>query len=288
MPSRRDFLAAAAAALSTARLAPFAGRTMTIQDVIDLIVAHIPGAPWEGSVDTVKSGDPSKPVTGVVTTFLATERVIREAIRHEANLIITHEPTYYNHLDETDWLEHDGVYRAKRRRIEESETVIWRFHDYWHRYKPDGIATGTLDLLGWHEYARPAHPELCTIPGIPLGELVRYLKARFGVKMARVMGDPAMVCRDVALLVGAWGGRRQIETIRRDDVQVLVCGEVSEWETPEWVRDAQEQGRKKALVVLGHALSEEPGMKYFRDWLQPRIPDIPVIHVPAGDPFRYV
>jgi hypothetical protein len=53
------------------------------------------------------------------------------------------------------------------------------------------------------------------------------------------------------------------------------------------VRDAIDQGQKKALIILGHANSEEPGMKWLVNWLQPRLPDVRVTHLPAGDPFRF-
>ena len=87
----------------------------TIQDAINLIMSEIPGAPWDSTVDTIKSGDPSQPLRGVITTFLATHRTIDYAAQHGVNLIITHEPTYYNHLDETDWLEKNSVYQKSER-----------------------------------------------------------------------------------------------------------------------------------------------------------------------------
>ena len=291
MPTRRDFLTAVTAAMGAYSIA---GGTiqrtnaMTIQDVIDLIIATVPGAPQDDSVDTVKSSDPSQPVTGIVATFLATAAVIQAAIDRRANLIITHEPTFYNHLDETEWLRDDAVYQAKRRLLEDNNIVVWRFHDYWHQHRPDGIATGVLKLLGWQAYARPGHPDLCTIPSTPLSELALFFKEKFGTHTARVVGDPAMLCRNVGLLVGAWGGRKQIEYLGRDDVDVLVCGEVNEWETTEYVRDAALAGRQKGLIVVGHAVSEEPGMQWLVEWLQPQVPDVPVTHIPAGDPFRYV
>lgn len=293
--TRRDFLAALTATLGASAWRPASAfgqrrgaKVMTIQNVIDLIIDAIPGAPQEGSVDTVKSGDPSQPVTGIVTTFLATSAVIETAISRQANLIITHEPTFYNHLDEVDWLQDDPVYTAKRRLLEEHNLVVWRFHDYWHLHRPDGITMGALKKLGWQAYASPDELNLCLIPPTPLADLMLFLKETFGSPTVRVMGDPAMTCRRVGLLLGAWGGRRQIQFLGRDDVEVLVCGEVREWETTEYVRDAVQAGFKKGLIVVGHALSEEPGMEGLVPWLQPRVPDIPVTHVPAGDPFRYM
>lgn len=261
---------------------------LTIQEVIEKIIADIPGAPLEGSVDVFKAGEPGQKVTGIVTTFLATLQVLQKAVELGANLVITHEPTFYNHLDEQDWLQDDPVYEAKRRFIEDHHLVIWRFHDYWHMHQPDGVLTGALQRLGWESYLDPQDRIVCSIPPVPLDELVFFIKEKLGVQTARIMGAPEFVCRRVAVLVGAWGGRPHILTLRREDVDTLICGEVAEWETTEYVRDAIRLGRQKALVVVGHANSEEPGMEYLVTWLGGRVPGIPIINVPAGNPFRYL
>ena len=43
----------------------------------------------------------------------------------------------------------------------------------------------------------------------------------------------------------------------------------------------------RAIIVLGHERSEEPGMKYLGDWLSFLLPDLPVVFLDAGEPFRY-
>lgn len=284
MITRRDFLAQSGGGIIMAGLPK---KVPTIQDAINLIMSEIPGAPWDSTVDTIKSGDPSQPLRGVITTFLATHRTIDYAAQHGVNLIITHEPTYYNHLDETDWLEKNSVYQKKRKTLEDHGIVVWRFHDYWHAYKPDGIATGVLKLLGWEAYAEASQPQLCRIPPISLAELSQFMKARFGAKRIRVMGNAGMSCSRVGLLVGAVGGRRQIEML--SEVDVLVVGEVREWETTEYVRDANWQGdQEKGLIVIGHALSEDPGMAWLAEWLEPRLPNTIVVHQPSGDPFYFI
>ncbi|MDQ6889502.1 MAG: Nif3-like dinuclear metal center hexameric protein, partial [Bacteroidota bacterium] len=108
---RRTFVTTMIKAISVAPLisspaAAFAvnafGRdpSVTIQQVIDLILKSIPGAPFPKTVDTIKSGDPSQKVTGIVTTMFATDAVIEKTIKAGANFIIAHEPTFYNHLDD--------------------------------------------------------------------------------------------------------------------------------------------------------------------------------------------
>ena len=136
--------------------------TMTIQQAIDTIIAAVPGAPFPDSVDTVKVGDAAQAITGIVVTFLATSEVIEQAVQLRANLIITHELTFYNHRDETAWLSSHPTYVAKRRLIEESGIVIWRFHDYLHSLPPDSTFVGLVKELNWEANGPPEQPYTCT------------------------------------------------------------------------------------------------------------------------------
>jgi putative NIF3 family GTP cyclohydrolase 1 type 2 len=260
----------------------------SIQAIIDSIVQAVPGAPLDETVDTYKSGDPSQPVTGIVTTFLASHQVIQRAIDLGANLIITHEPTYYNHRDEVDWLARDPVYHAKHALLVENNIVVWRFHDYWHMQRPDGILTGMVKGLGWEAYADTENPLLFHIPAMSLQAVAGKLKAKLGIRTVRAVGRLDMLCHSAGMLLGACGGRMQIDLLRQEDVDVLICGEISEWETSEYVRDAVAQGRNKGLIVLGHANSEEPGMGWLVEWLRARFPNIAIMHVPVGDPFHFL
>ena len=260
----------------------------TVQDVIDNILAAVDGASLEDTVDTLKSGIGTQEVTGIVTTFLASQRVIQRAVELGANLIITHEPTFYNHRDEVDWLAEDPVYEAKRALIEENEVAIWRFHDYWHMHRPDGILTGMVKELGWEDRADADNPLIVNIPPASLRDLALSFKEKLTISTVRVVGNLEMACRRVGLMLGAAGGRPQIMFLRQEDLDVIVCGEVHEWEVVEYVRDGRDQGREMALIMLGHANSEEPGMAWLVEWLRPRFPEVNVIHVPVGDPFHFV
>src|SRR4051812_35517297 len=88
---------------------------VTARDVIERIKQNV-GVPWrEQTVDTIKAGDRETPVTGIATTMMATFDVLRRAAASGKNLIITHEPTFYSHLDRTDALkkENDAVWADK-------------------------------------------------------------------------------------------------------------------------------------------------------------------------------
>jgi putative NIF3 family GTP cyclohydrolase 1 type 2 len=256
--------------------------TLTIQQVIDTILAAIPGEPEADTVDTFKSGDPSQPVKGVVTTFMANLEVIEKAIAAGANLIITHEPTYYTHRDETDWLAEDALFRKKHRLIEESGIAIWRFHDNWHRHQPDGILTGTVARLGWGAYQDLKEPWFFNIPPASLREIARHFRDSLGASGLRYVGPDELVCSRVAILPGAIWETWQIGALHKADA--VAVGEASEWSVPEYVRDAELAGLPKGLILLGHVASEEPGMAYLVDWLKEKIPGLPVQHIPCGIP----
>lgn len=259
----------------------------TVQQVIDIILKDIPGVPFKDTVDTIKTGSADKKVTGIVTTMFPTIAVIREAIRIHANLIIPHEPTFYNHLDKMNWIDNNEVVTRKLQLLEENNISIWRAHDYWHAHQPDGIAYGVVTKVGWEKYYKVGEKVL-NMPAIALKDLALHLKAKLKIGHVRVIGDLSHTCKKIALLPGAWGGWDQITTLVKDKPDVLIVGEVDEWETAEYIRDARLLGTDVSLIILGHVLSEEPGMEWMADWLQPLVPGIKVTHVPSNDPFTWV
>jgi len=258
---------------------------LTADAVIKRIIAATGATPPPDTVDTIKAGDPNTPVTGIVTTFLDTYQVLEKAVADGKNLVITHEPTFYNHRDDMTLLGNDPVQAQKLAYIQQHHLVVWRFHDTWHLRQPDGILEGVIDEFGWKAYQSSTDPHLFTLLPTNVSQLAAALRAKAGSRLIRVVGDPAMPVTHVALLPGASGLEKQVKTLERDDVQVLVAGEAAEWETVEYARDAAAQGRHKALILLGHEVSEEAGMQYCAQWLKGILPGMPIEFIKAGEPF---
>jgi len=296
--NRREFivstLASAGGLALMAMQPPRAGSTglqgkeqVTVQQVIDRILKDGGLTPIEGTVDTIKAGSPDAKVSGIVTTMFPTITVIEEAAKRGANFIIAHEPTFYNHSDDAPWMASNGVADRKKELLQKHQMTIWRFHDYCHALKPDAITYGVVKKAGWLPYFKSGQPTL-TIPPLSLAQLAEHLKSTLGITHLRVIGEPGQMCTLIALLPGAWGGQMQITTVEAQKPDVLVVGEVSEWETAEYIRDGRLLGGKTALIILGHTLSEEPGMEYVVEWLQGKFPEIPIAHIPSGDPFTWL
>jgi len=147
---------------------------------------------------------------------------------------------------------------------------------------------GVLAVMGWDKYYNAGAPEIITVPAISLRDIVRIAKKQMGIDKIKVIGDLSASCQRIVLSPGAAGGRRQIDLLRKYEPDLLICGELNEWETSEYVRDARHQGRQVSLIVLGHCVSEEPGMQALVPWLEARLKGVPVKHIPSGDPFMWV
>jgi putative NIF3 family GTP cyclohydrolase 1 type 2 len=266
---------------TSAFLSGQASRTYSAQELIARIQQQS-NVPWSGeTVDTIKAGSPETPITGIATAMMATFEVLRRAAAQHANLIITHEPTFYSHSDKTEQFEaaDDPVWREKQKFIADHHLVIWRFHDHWHMMKPDGILRGMADALEWEGNESTTNPHLFTLPRTKVRNLAQTIQQRIGAKTIRVVGNPDLDVTHVALMPGASGTQRHLPLLRNDDVEVLVIGEVPEWETIEYVSDAAAEGRRKALILVGHVHSEQAGMAYCAAWLKSFIHDVPVQYV---------
>lgn len=265
-----------------------AATTLTAQQVLALIEQHADG-PWKGAtVDTIKAGDPNTPVTGIATTFTDTFDVLQRAAKAGANLVISHEPSFYNHLDDPKLVAHDPVHQAKLAFIQDHHMVVFRFHDHWHHphMKPDGIMEGMIAALGWKQYQVAGNEMLFNVPETSLDALAASVASKLKIRTLRVVGDPAMKVQHLAFLPGAAGAESQIPALGRPEVQVLLVGEAREWETVEYARDAVAEHRPKALIILGHDVSEEAGMDNCAKWLKTFLPiSLPVAYIPAGEPF---
>jgi putative NIF3 family GTP cyclohydrolase 1 type 2 len=259
---------------------------ITARELVTQIQKQV-GVEWKtDTVDTFKAGNPDTPVTGVAVTMMATMDVLQRASAKGLNFVITHEPTFYAHLDTPEGIpESDAVWAEKRAFIEKHGMVIWRFHDHWHMRKPDGIEAGNVHALGWEKFQRADNQYLFVIPETTLKELARQVSEKLGSSVVRVVGDPDMKITKVGFSPGAAGSQREIRALEQDDVQVLMVGETREWETVEYAADAVSEGRKKALIVIGHIPSEQPGMEECARWLKGFVKNVPVEFVPAKQPF---
>jgi putative NIF3 family GTP cyclohydrolase 1 type 2 len=283
--SRRSFVFGGAGLAASIVIAQTAKPGLNAGQIINRIKTNV-GIPWrEQTVDRIIAGNADSPVRGIATTMMSTLGVMQRAAAAGKNMVITHEPTYYSHLDTVEDLTKDATYQYKLDFIEKNSMIVFRFHDHWHARHPDGIATGMARELGWEKNADPENPRLFSFPAASLKHLAEDIKARLHIRSVRVVGDPDL---PVTRAIANWGYAGQlpgISLLARSDVDALIAGEAREWEVVEYTQDMISSGRKKALILLGHVVSEQAGMKYCAEWLKAFVPEVDVEFVPAAEPF---
>ena len=294
--SRRQFaaLAAAAAAAPFACAREFSAAAITAADVIDRIKKNI-GVEWKlDAVDGVKAGDPSTAAKGIVTTSMATLAVLQQAVKAGANIVITAQPTFFGRADvptppagrgaANQAAPPDRIFTAKNDFIIRNKLVVFRLSEHWRQRQPDPLAEGIAAALRWSKYQSASDPQRFEIPSVRLDALASHVKSGLRLQGGiRVVGNPQTMVQRVGLLPGTTPIQAALKMLPA--VDVIVAGEVREWESVEYARDKVFSGEKKGLILVGRVVSEEPGMEVCANWLRTFVSEVPVRHISAGDPY---
>ncbi|HVO54042.1 MAG TPA: Nif3-like dinuclear metal center hexameric protein [Solirubrobacterales bacterium] len=273
---------------------------MSAGQIVDRIKRQI-GVEWQAATeDRFIVGDPGATVTGVAVSVWPTLDVLNRAASGGSNLLITHEPTFWTDEDEPSAFPDDGVAAAKLRVITENELVVFRLHEHWHLRQPDPFWTCLGRALGWEEYERTpenqpgrstSNPWLkhhfrqptYQLPPTSLERLAQDVQRKLPAPSLRVIGDRQLTVGRIALSPGFCPLEWAIDGLSLADV--LILGECREWEGVEYARDLVRRGIRKGMIVLGHAVGEEPGMECCAEWLREVVPDVPVEYIAAGSPY---
>lgn len=276
---------------------------MTIQQIITKLEQ------WHGAVDdpahtldSVKCGDPNQECTGIAVTCYISMNVIRQARAQNINFIITHEPTFYSDAEtQADYLEGDPVFREKWELLQASNIVVWRDHDHIHgpggpaatvHEVPDYIYIGIMKELNWEPYAygEMTKPLWYRLPETTVEALAQELMKKLNLTGLRIVGNRDAKVSTVHICEHILGIHHDSKAIRNaGQADVLIPLEIVDWTLSEYIRDAAQQGRNKAILEMGHFNFEEIGMKHMVQWLPKVIGrEIPVTYLQSGDSFSYL
>jgi putative NIF3 family GTP cyclohydrolase 1 type 2 len=321
--SRREFTALVATGAVAARVASLDARggrqaspAITAQEIIERIRKNI-GVDWKAeTIDTLKAGEPATVVTGVVTTSMATLDVLQQAVMAGANFVITAQPTFYSRSDSrtppagrgglgragaaaaggaapgasavppvpVTPLPADPVFAGKNDFINRNALVVFRLSEHWKLRKPDPIGQGLGIALGWTKYQVGVDTLRYDIPSMTLEALASRVKQSLGIRAGlRVIGDRQLRVQRVGLLPGTTPIQASLALL--PTVDVVIAGEVREWESATYAQDVVYAGGRKGFLTTGRVVNEEPGMGVCATWLKTIVPEVPIRHISAGDPY---
>jgi putative NIF3 family GTP cyclohydrolase 1 type 2 len=178
----------------------------------------------------------------------------------------------------------DPVYAGKNAFIEKHKLVVFRLTQHWNQRKPDPRAQGLAAAMGWTKYKASDDALRYDVPGITLEALASQLKKTLGTRGGiRAIGDRTMTVRKIGLLPGYTMIQASIAMM--PNVDVILAGEVQEWESATYAQDVAFAGIKKGFISIGRVVNEAPGMQVCADWLKTIVPEVPVRFISAGDPY---
>lgn len=271
---------------------------MTIQNIIDAILAYHPDIGDRRTCDVAVGAPTDRECTGILISIAPTVPVIRRAIEIGANFIFVHEPTFFSgYDDECEWLAGSDVYAEKLALLVDNGITVYRDHDHIHMHRPDGIFYYMMKQLGWLEYEIPCEGmgHEVKLPPTRLGDLVQHVKERMGLQTIRYIGNPDAIVSYIGfcghLLPGPhtnWSNNDMVAASWKYDV--VIPGETVDWTLPLYIRDAAALGKPMAMIVPGHFVQEEAGMRWAAEWLRPLLKDdsLPITFVSAGDMWQYM
>ncbi|MBN1676741.1 MAG: Nif3-like dinuclear metal center hexameric protein [Kiritimatiellae bacterium] len=254
---------------------------MNTNDIREHLLARAPWVDRDRTVDTVKAGDPQKPVATVGVGWMATRYDLRAAHAAGCDLFITHEPTFYDHreLPESDCREHEPA-KTKKAFLDETGMVVLRIHDTWDNWPGIGIrdswakGLGLTDFLAentsgpqarWHAVYR--------IPETSLGEFAAYVAARvrvLGQDGVEVLGNPDRRVSRPALGVGCGGPDKDMVDLGADVLIVCYDG-ASYWRSRERLCELG-----AAVIMVEHGTSEMWGLENLATYLGDTFPELTV------------
>ncbi len=162
--------------------------------------------------------------------------------------------------------------------------MVFRLTQHWNQRKPDPRAQGLATAMGWTKYKTSDDALRYEVPGISLEALASQLKKTLGTRGGlRAIGDRTLTVRKIGLLPGYTMIQASIAMM--PGVDVIVAGEVQEWESPTYAQDVAFAGVKKGFISIGRVINEAPGMQVCADWLKTIVPEVPVRFISAGDPY---
>jgi hypothetical protein len=187
--------------------AEVAKRRPTTTEIQAYLLQNSPWVKGNNTVDTVKCGDPERPVKKAGVAWFPSIWDIRAAIRAGCDLLIVHEPTFWEHsAAERQWRDR-GPGIAKSTALRESGLVILRAHDTWDNWPEIGIRDSWAKYLGLTTRIREGSSLRWTavyeIPETTLRDFAQQVADRIralGEDSVQVIGDAEQRCA-----VRPWG-----------------------------------------------------------------------------------
>jgi putative NIF3 family GTP cyclohydrolase 1 type 2 len=260
---------------------------MKVKDIREHFLSRADWVDRNSTVDRVIVGDPEKEVARCLVTWMPSLRAVRTAVERGADLLLCHEPTFWNHRDDSP--RKDARAAEKLRIIEEHGLAVLRIHDCWDRWPDIGIPWAWGRFLGLkgkpaeigangyqHRYdIKPVHLDAFA------GRVAKKC-AEIGEPMVQVTGSPSQTVSKIGIGTGCGCNIDAYLSLGCDCS--IVCDDGSCY----WGGIQMSEDIGHAVIRVNHGTSEEPGMVTLTSYINQNLAGIRADHLPHGSTFRLV
>ena len=230
---------------------------LTVQQVYDLINER---ATFETQVAYDNSGllvgDPAREVTGVHFALDVTNAVIDEAVRHGANLIVTHHPMMFSPIKRLVETTCEGQLLC--RLVREGISLIAAHTNL--DQAPGGVNDALAAAIGLESITGEGFLRVGNLPQtMSAGDLAAHISRCLG-DTVRIMGDPSAVISRVGMCSGS--GSDEWPAAAAMGAQAFLTGEAKHHHALEAAHSGV------VMLEAGHHATELPGIFALADALQ--------------------
>lgn len=248
----------------------------TPNEIREYVVGNSPWVDHEKTVDTIKSGNGDIELSKVGVCWFPSMANLQAAHEAGCQLLICHEPVYYDHFDSPKHpFYHQEPAVSKRKFLEESGLVLLRLHDTWDNWPGIGIRDSWAAGLGldkrlkegsvWHLHG------MYEIKPQPLREFAQDIAGKIkplGEDSVQVIGDPDRIVSRPALGVGCIGPDKEMVDAGAD--VLIVCYDGGAY----WCVRERLAELGAAIITVEHGTSEMWGLENLGRHLAEVYPDL--------------
>ena len=255
---------------------------MTPQELNDSLCALLPTLDRAHTVDRVIAGNPDQEICGVAVCWMPCSKALIEAKELGANVVVTHEPTFYDHFEQRKETVHPRLAEAKivkERLINDLGLTVIRCHDVWDAIDEVGIPFEWAKFLGLrqvHKIAQYMH--LYKVEKQQAVEFVHKVASKtasLGQSTVGFYGDSERMIEVVGIGTGCYSDALQLFDLGAD-LAISVDDITRSWIVGEYAQDTG-----NPVIVVNHGVSESCAMEALSVQVQATL-NVPVYNLAQG------
>lgn len=254
---------------------------MTVSHLRDLLWDLHPGLDRDRTVDQIIAG-PDQDIRQAAVCWMPYSWAVAEAAARGANLLVAHEPTFYDHFEFRQGLDErfQEAKAEKEKLIQELGITILRCHDVWDAVPGIGVPDSWGRFLGLGApIASTTYHRLYRVEKRTAEEAARDIAQKTkaaGQSVLAFYGNPEAQVETIAIGTGCCSTPHDLFSLGADLV-VSVDDIIRSWIDGEWAADT---GRP--ILVVNHGVSEACAMDSLAAKIQELAPGIQTSVIQQG------